>query len=80
MIDQAPDLEERLRAEFVQVAGRLHAEFDDRAGSVLVDQTFTTVANRFRDAKVLTFVPVLVEREARQLLKNPASTPLATAS
>src|SRR3954452_9296229 len=77
MIDQAADARERLRIEFVQVADRLHAEFDARAGSATVDHAFAAVASRFRGATVLTFVPVLVEREARAILKEPALSVLA---
>jgi len=80
MIDQVAEPGEHLRAEFARVADRLHAEFDDRAGSALVDQIFTDIASRFRNAKVLTFLPVLVERDARRALKELAPTALPTAS
>lgn len=44
------------------VAHRVHEEFDERLDPRLVDESLGRVAARFADAKVRSFVPLLVRR------------------
>jgi hypothetical protein len=67
------DPQARLRAEFDDLATRLHREFDGQATPADVDQAFAAIAGRYQDARVLTFVPVLVERQVRSVLRSSAA-------
>lgn len=64
------DSQARLQAEFEDVATRLHREFDGIAAPHRVDETFAAIADSYRGARVLTFVPVLVERQVRSALRS----------
>ena len=57
------------------VAGLLHEEFDALLGAPAVDECLAEVTGRFADATVLSFVPLLVRRYAREELL--ARVPLA---
>lgn len=63
----------RFQAEFEDVATRLHRDFDGLASPHRVDETVAAIADSYRDARVLTFVPVLVERQARSVLRSTQS-------
>ncbi len=63
-----------LRDEFEAMARRLHNEFDDALGSAATDAAISAVVEEFGDAKVLSFVPVLAEHEARLNLRGQQST------
>ena len=56
----------------------LHEEFDGVVGSDLVTEVVREVTGRFSDATVLSFVPLLVRRYAREELLT-RSAELATA-
>jgi hypothetical protein len=51
---------------------QLHEEFDQRLGSREVDACIAEVSSRFADATVLSFVPLLVRRYAREELSARA--------
>ncbi len=59
-----------LHDEFEAMARRLHDEFDDALGSPAVEYAIAAVMEEFGEAKVLTFVPVMAERAARQRLRR----------
>jgi len=60
----------KLSTEMDAVANRLHAEFDEKVGPDTVTTRLAETADRFRAAKVLTFVPVLAERYTRSALRG----------
>lgn len=55
-------------AGLAHAARLLHEEFDDRLGPAAVEESLAEVTARFADATVLTFVPLLVRRYARDEL------------
>jgi hypothetical protein len=55
-------------------ARALHEEFDERLGAATVADCVAEVTGRFADATVLTFVPLLVRRYAREELLRRART------
>ena len=73
-IEGAADEADLRRDEFEGMSRRLHAEFDDALGSVAIDDAISAVVEEFGDAKVLSFVPVLAEHEARLNLRREQST------
>lgn len=46
----------------------LQREFADRVAADVVDRHFAEIVGRFEGVPVRTFLPVLVHREAKQLL------------
>ncbi len=58
----------RLNAELEGVADRLHAEFDAALGYDTVASQLADVVSRLGNAKILTYLPVLIERETRRTL------------
>jgi hypothetical protein len=57
-----------LHPELRDVAARLHAEFDAELTAAKVDAALDEVAARFAEARVRSFVPLLVHRYARTRL------------
>jgi len=55
--------------ELHEVAHRIHEEYDDRLGTVAVDECLTQVSARFAGARVRPFVPLLVGRYVREELQ-----------
>jgi hypothetical protein len=53
----------------LNVRDRLRDEFSTRVDPVDVDRVVNACAEDFRDAPIITFVPVLVEKAARQQLR-----------
>ena len=60
-----PDMNKDLQ----MVAHLVHEEFDDRLDPHAIDECLATVAARFADAKVHSFVPLLVRRYVRDELQ-----------
>ena len=58
-----------LHPELRDVADQLHRDFDDLIGPERVDRVLDEVAARFVDARVRTFLPLLVHRYARSDLR-----------
>ena len=58
-----------------RVSHRIHQHFDDLVGAALVDEVIEKEFRRFDRARVVTFVPVLVERAARRRLAAIADGP-----
>lgn len=65
-----PSLHERgeCAAGLEHAVGLLHEEFDDQLGANRVDGVIVQATARFTGATVLTFVPLLVRRYAREEL------------
>ena len=61
-----PHVRHGLHPELRDVAARLHAEFDADLTEATVDAALDEVAARFAEARVRSFVPLLVHRYARQ--------------
>ena len=59
-----------LHPDFREVAAQLHRDFDLVAGAEVVDRVLDEVAARFADARVRTFLPLLVHRYARSDLRS----------
>ena len=59
-----------LHPDFRQVATQLHRDFDLLTGAEAVDRVLDEVAARFADARVRTFLPLLVHRYARSDLRS----------
>ena len=67
-----------LHTELHEIAAQLHRDFDGPIGSEVVDRVLDEVAARFVDARVRTFLPLLVHRYARSDLQAAcANSPLA---
>ncbi|GAA1240698.1 three-helix bundle dimerization domain-containing protein [Oryzihumus leptocrescens] len=58
-----------LHPELHEIAAQLHRDFDDLIGAEVVDRVLDEVAARFVDARVRTFLPLLVHRYARSDLR-----------
>ncbi|WP_426566114.1 three-helix bundle dimerization domain-containing protein [Angustibacter sp. McL0619] len=56
--------------DLVAVARAVHEEFDTRLEPTLVDECIHEVAARFADARVRSFVPLLVRRYATDALRD----------
>lgn len=74
-MDQVPTpLSPRVRhgrhPELRDVAAQLHRDFDPITGAEAVDRVLDEVAARFADARVRTFLPLLVHRYARSELRS----------
>jgi hypothetical protein len=52
-----------------KVAHLVHEEFDDRLDPLVIDDCLANVAARFADARVRSFVPLLVRRYVRDELE-----------
>ena len=62
-----------LDADLVDVARAVHEEFDSRLEPGVVDQCLQDVAAWFADARVRSFVPLLVRRYATDALRTRAA-------
>jgi hypothetical protein len=69
-----PHVRHGLHPELRDVAARLHAEFDADLTEATVDAALDEVAARFAEARVRSFVPLLVHRYARTRLGTGAAT------
>jgi hypothetical protein len=58
-----------INADLQDVARQLHQEFADRLAWCEVDECLCQVAGKFEDANVRSFVPLLVQRYARDELQ-----------
>jgi hypothetical protein len=58
----------KISADLQDVAHQMHEEFGDRFGPHEVDECLDRVAAKFSDAKVRSFVPLLVLRYVRDEL------------
>lgn len=67
------DVEER---ELATVAERLRRQFPTLPDS-MVTSTVADVAWGYRDARIRSYLPLLVEREARDLLTGALAAPLS---
>jgi hypothetical protein len=66
--------QDQCAAGLAHAARQLHEEFDARLGPRAVEECIAEVTGRFADATVLSFVPLLVRRYAREeLLRRPAA-------
>lgn len=63
----------RERHALDQVTDRLSQSFADRYSSTQVDQTVSSIHRRFDGRPIREFVPVLVERIARDELRHSPS-------
>jgi len=54
--------EPRIQGDLRDVAHGVHQEFDEKLDSRAVDECLSRVAAEFTDAKVRSFVPLLVRR------------------
>jgi hypothetical protein len=59
--------------ELGAVSRMLHEEFDERLDPADVDECLHRVAERFVDARIRTYVPLLVRRYAREELRERAT-------
>jgi hypothetical protein len=66
---QDDDAQIRLQADLDGVADRLHAEFDEALGADTVTRRLADVVSSRADARILTYLPVLIESEARRALQ-----------
>ena len=57
-----------IRADLQDVAHQLHEEFANRLDPAAVDECLDRVAAKFDDARVRSFVPLLVRRYVREEL------------
>ncbi|HET7660747.1 MAG TPA: hypothetical protein VFK66_10195 [Oryzihumus sp.] len=64
-----------LHPDFREVAAQLHRDFDLLTGAEVVDRILDEVAGRFADARVRTFLPLLVHRYARSDLRSVTPAP-----
>jgi hypothetical protein len=64
-----------LHPDFREVAAQLHRDFDLLTGAEVVDRVLDEVAARFVDARVRTFLPLLVHRYARSDLRSATPAP-----
>jgi hypothetical protein len=60
-------------ADLADVARAVHEEFDSRVEPRIVDECLQEVASRFTDARVRSFVPLLVRRYTIDALKARTS-------
>ena len=67
---QAADLRKHLNG----VRDRLSSEFQPRVPAEVVDREVTLAAAEFDGARVVTYVPVLVNRQVRLKLRQLASS------
>jgi len=51
-----------------EVANQMHKDFDDRLDPSTIDECLVNIAAKFDDAKVRSFVPLLVRRYVRDEL------------
>jgi hypothetical protein len=58
-----------INADLHDVSLRVHEEFGDRFDARAIDECVANVAARFADAKVRSFVPLLVRRYVRDELQ-----------
>ena len=58
-----------------EVAQQIHEEFDERLDPGEVDDSLTRLSAKFNDAKVRSFVPLLVRRYARDDLLRRLQRP-----
>jgi hypothetical protein len=69
-----PHAQDQCAAGLAHTARQLHDEFDARLGPRAVEECIAEVAGRFAHATVLSFVPLLVRRYAREeLLRRPVA-------
>lgn len=70
------------RTELEAVARLVHEEYDDQLGPAAVDECLDRIAARFEDARIRTYVPLLVRRYVREELRarvaRPSPLPLPT--
>ncbi len=59
-----------INADLSDVAQRVHEEFDERLDPRAVDECLTRVSAKFDNAKVRSFVPLLVRRYVRDELNE----------
>jgi hypothetical protein len=59
----------QINAELQDLAHQVHQEFDDRLDPRTVDECLAKVAAQFADARVRSFVPLLVRRYVRDELQ-----------
>jgi len=60
----------KINADLRDVAHQIHQEFADRLDPREVDECLNLVASTFDDAKIRSFVPLLVGRYARDKLRT----------
>jgi len=58
-----------INTDLQKVAHLVHEEFDDRLDPHAIDECLAKVAARFADARVHSFVPLLVRRYVRDELQ-----------
>jgi hypothetical protein len=59
----------QINADLQDVAHQVHQEFDDRLDRHVIDECLAKVAAQFADARVRSFVPLLVRRYVRDELQ-----------
>jgi hypothetical protein len=59
----------QINADLQDLAHQVHQEFDDRLDPRAIDECLAKVAARFADARVRSFVPLLVRRYVRDELQ-----------
>ncbi len=59
----------QINADLQKVAHLVHEEFDDRLDPHAIDDCLANVAARYADARVRSFVPLLVRRYVRDELQ-----------
>lgn len=72
------DKEFELERALVDVTTRLTKRFGERAERAVVEETVHRCAAEFADARIVTFIPILVERRSAECLVAMAKTPLPT--
>lgn len=69
-----PAIRHGLHPELRAVASQLHHDFDHLAGAAVVDRVLDEVAARFSEARVRTYLPLLVHRYAKSELRVRLTT------
>ena len=62
----------RLDVQLARVRTRLHEQFDGRVDPSTVDDVVRRAAARFQGARITQYVPTLVDRVARDTLRQQA--------
>lgn len=66
----ARTVQPRIQGDLQDVAHGVHQEFDEKLDPQAVDECLDRVAAEFTDARVRSFVPLLVRRYARDELQE----------
>lgn len=66
----APSSAAVVRRELARLRRRLHEEYRDRAPAEELDRLWVDAERTLASARISRFVPILVEREVREVLRH----------